>query len=102
MRGVVVLHDHIAIGPAGVTVIDAKRYRGRIAVERRGGLDPPSTSSSAVATAPSSSTASSRRPRPCALLAEGPHAAVPVRGVLCFVDGDWPWSGSPRFAACQW
>ena len=48
-HGVVLLHDrrmsasrgnidHIAIGPAGVTVIDAKRYRGRIAVEHRGGL----------------------------------------------------------------
>ena len=34
----VVLHDRIAIGPAGVTVIDAKRYSGTIAVERRGGL----------------------------------------------------------------
>src|SRR3954465_9052994 len=30
--------DHLAIGPSGVTVIDAKRYRGRIAVERRGGV----------------------------------------------------------------
>ena len=38
MRGVVVLHDHIAVGPAGITVIDAKHDRGRIAVECRGGL----------------------------------------------------------------
>jgi Nuclease-related domain len=48
-EGVMLLHDrrvpgrranidHLAIGPAGVIVIDAKRYRGRIAVERRGGL----------------------------------------------------------------
>ena len=41
-RGVVVLRgtdvDRIAIGPAGVTLIDEQRYRGRIAVECRGGL----------------------------------------------------------------
>lgn len=47
--GVVLLHDrampesranldHIAIGPGGVTVIDAKAVRGRLHVERRGGL----------------------------------------------------------------
>lgn len=30
--------DHIVIGSFGVTVIDVKRYRGRISVERRGGL----------------------------------------------------------------
>jgi hypothetical protein len=30
--------DHIALGASGVTVIDAKRYRGRIAVEHRGGF----------------------------------------------------------------
>jgi nuclease-like protein len=46
--GVVVLHDrqmpasranldHIAVGPGGLTVIDAKAVRGRVRVERRGG-----------------------------------------------------------------
>ena len=27
------------------------------------------------------------------VLADGEHAAVPVRAVLCFVDGDWPMLG---------
>ena len=47
--GVVLLHDrrmpksranidHLAIGPAGITVIDPKSYKGRVRVERRGGL----------------------------------------------------------------
>ena len=27
------------------------------------------------------------------VLTDGPHSAVPVHAVLCFVDGDWPWSG---------
>lgn len=30
--------DHIAIGPGGVTVIDAKNVKGKIAIERTGGL----------------------------------------------------------------
>jgi hypothetical protein len=86
-RGVVFLHDrrmpgsrgtidHIAIGPSGVTVIDAKRYRGRIAVEREL-VDAVEAQADAVR----------------GTLADGPHANVPVRAVLCFVDGDWPWSG---------
>jgi hypothetical protein len=48
-RGVTLLHDrrgpgrrtnidHIAIGPGGVTVIDAKNVKGAVRVERRGGL----------------------------------------------------------------
>jgi hypothetical protein len=45
-RGVELLHDrricgsranidHLAIGPGGVTVIDAKNYRGKVRTERR-------------------------------------------------------------------
>lgn len=30
--------DHIAVGPGGVTVIDTKRYKGKVTVERAGGL----------------------------------------------------------------
>ena len=47
--GVVILHDrripgtranidHIAIGPGGITVIDAKDYTGKVRAETRGGL----------------------------------------------------------------
>jgi hypothetical protein len=99
-RGVVFLHDrqmpgsggnidHVAIGPPGVTVIDAKRYRGRIAVERRtehlvvAGRDCTGLIDGVVAQADAVRST----------LADGPHSNVPVRAVLCFVDGDWPWSG---------
>ena len=52
--GVVVLHDrripgsqanidHVAIGPGGVTVIDAKHYQGKVRAETRGGLLRPRT-----------------------------------------------------------
>ena len=30
--------DHIAVGPGGVTVIDTKKYKGKVKVERVGGL----------------------------------------------------------------
>jgi hypothetical protein len=33
--------DHIAIGPGGVTVIDTKNYRGKVRVQRVGGLFSP-------------------------------------------------------------
>ena len=98
-RGVVFLHDrriprsganidHLAVGPSGVTVIDAKRYRGRIEVERRhllvGRRDCTPLVDSVIAQAEVVR----------AILADGPHSVVPVRGVLCLVEGDWPWSGS--------
>ena len=35
--------DHIAIGPGGVTVIDAKNYQGKVRAEARGGLLRPRT-----------------------------------------------------------
>ena len=33
--------DHIAVGPGGVTVIDTKKYKGKVKVERVGGLFSP-------------------------------------------------------------
>lgn len=103
-RGVVLLHDrrmpgsranidHVAVGRAGVFVIDAKRYSGRIAVERRGGLLRPRTSHLTVGgrdkTELVDGVLAQAEVARAALVAAG-HAAVPVRPVLCFVDGDWP------------
>jgi len=100
-HGVVLLHDrclpgsranidHIAIGRAGVFVIDAKRYSGHIAVERRGGLLRPRTSHLMVGGRDKTNLVDgvlSQADLVRSLLA--PHA-VPVVPVLCFVDGDWP------------
>jgi hypothetical protein len=103
-HGVVLLHDrrvpgsranidHIAIGRPGVFVIDAKRYSGRIAVERRGGLLSPRTSHLIVGgrdqTKLVDGVLAQAEVVSAALVAAG-HAAVPVLPVLCFVDGDWP------------
>jgi len=105
-RGVRVLHDrripgtranidHIVVSGAGVFVIDAKRYRGRRPQLRvQGGILRPRTETLLVGT------------RDCTKLVDGvakqvervrtalaPLEAtgeIPVRGMLCFLDADWP------------
>lgn len=85
--------DHIAICPAGVLVIDAKRYRGRIEVRRRGGLFGAGSRRLIVdgrdKTALVEGALHQAEVVRKALGQEG--ADAPVRPVLCFVDGDWPW-----------
>lgn len=88
--------DHIAVSPAGVFVIDAKRYKGRPQLRVEGGLFRPRVERLVVGT------------RDQTKLVEGVHkqvdlvraaleaagvADVPVRGVLCFVEADWPLFG---------
>ncbi|WP_282946511.1 nuclease-related domain-containing protein [Cellulomonas endometrii] len=106
-RGVRVLHDrripksranidHIAVGPSGVHVIDAKRYKGRPALRVEGGIIRPRVHKLMVGS------------RDCTRLVEGMHKQldvvrgaleragfddVPVHGALCFVDADWPLFG---------
>lgn len=90
--------DHIAVTPTGVYVIDAKRYRDkRPHLRVDGGLFRPRTETLIVGT------------RDCTKLVAGVHWQVekvrdvlasrlgehelPVRGVLCFLDADWPLIG---------
>jgi len=88
--------DHIAVGPSGVFVIDAKRYKGRPNLRVEGGLFRPRTQTLMVGS------------RDCTKLVAGVHkqvdqvrtaleraglAETPVRGMLCFVEGDWPLIG---------
>ena len=81
--------DHLVIGPAGVFVIDAKRYAGRPQRKVEGGILRPRTETLLVGR------------RDCTKLLAGVHkqldlvrAAVQrdedVHGMLCFVDADWP------------
>lgn len=103
-KDVIVLHDrriprsranidHIVIAPTGVWVIDAKRYKGIIRKRVEGGII---------------------RPRSELLIVNGRNRTklvdgvlkqmdlvkavvgdVPVEGVLCFLDPDWPFFGGP-------
>ena len=109
-HGVVLLHDrrmpasrgnidHIAIGPSGVTVIDAKRYRGRIAVEQRGGLLRARTEHLRVGGREQPKLVDGVLAQAEAvrhLLEGSEHDGVTVRAALCFVDGEWPLLGRLR------
>jgi hypothetical protein len=89
--------DHIAVTPTGVYVIDAKRYRGRPHLLIDGGLIRPRTEKLVVGR------------RDCTKLVDGirrqvdvvhaglqaTHPNVPVVGVLCFIEADWPLIGKP-------
>lgn len=88
--------DHIGVSPAGVFVIDAKRYKGRPTLRVEGGILRPRISKLMVGS------------RDCTKLVAGVDkqvelvrgalesvgfSAAPVRGMLCFVEADWPLFG---------
>ncbi len=83
--------DHLAVIPAGVWVIDAKRYKGRPSLKVEGGALRPRVEKLVVGR------------RDCTKLADGVLRQVelvsgvvgdvPVTGALCFVEADWPLFG---------
>lgn len=103
-HGVLLLHDrripatranidHIAVGPGGVYVIDAKRYKGRPHMSTEGSILQPRVEKLMVGS------------RDCTKLVQSMHKQtsvetialttagitdVPVHGMLCFVQADWP------------
>lgn len=106
-RGVRVLHDrrvprstanidHIAIGPAGVFVVDAKRYKGRPRLAIEGGILRPRVEKLIVGTRDQTKLVDGVRKQVEVVrgaLQDAGISDVPVRGVLCFVDADWPLIG---------
>jgi hypothetical protein len=84
--------DHVAVTASGVYVIDAKKYRGRPHLKIEGGLFRPRVERLIVGS------------RDCTKLVDGVLKQVdvvrglldddvPVHGVLCFVEADWPLIG---------
>jgi hypothetical protein len=84
--------DHLVVTPTGIWVIDAKKYKGRPRLKVEGGIIRERTEKLLVGS------------RDCTKLVDGAlkqiqvvEAAigvdVPVHGVLCFVDADWPLIG---------
>lgn len=84
--------DHLAVTATGVYVIDAKKYRGRPHLKVDGGLFQPRVERLLVGS------------RDCTKLVDGVlkqvdvvqailEPGVPVHGVLCFVEADWPLLG---------
>lgn len=110
IEGLLVLHDrrvpgtrgnidHILVTPAGVFVVDAKQYQGRIEIRNRGWFLRPdprlyvgrrdcSTKAAALGWQVEAVTT--------ALTAAGVDPLPPVMPVLCFIDGDWPLLSRPR------
>jgi hypothetical protein len=81
--------DHLAVTPSGIWVIDAKKYKGRPQLKVDGGIIRARTEKLLIGS------------RDCTKLVDGMlkqiqvvQAAVgidvPVHGVLCFVEADWP------------
>ena len=84
--------DHIAVAPTGVYVIDAKKYKGRPQLKVQGGLLRPRVETLLVGS------------RDCTKVVDGVIKQVdvvrgivgedlPIHGVLCFVEADWPLIG---------
>lgn len=84
--------DHLAVTATGVYVIDAKKYRGRPHLRVEGGVFRPREERLVVGS------------RDCTKLVDGVlkqadvvrgllDVEVPVHGVLCFVEADWPLIG---------
>lgn len=79
--------DHLAIGPGGVTVIDAKHLKGKVRHEIRGGLIRPRTDHLFVAGHDRTHLITGmHRQLQHVRAAVGPD--VDVRGMLCLVDGE--------------
>lgn len=85
--------DHIVVTPGGVWVIDTKRYvEKRIEKRVEGGLFSPRVGKLWVRGDKTSLVTGMHKQ------VERVSAAVPgvpVKGVLCFVDGDWAWFADP-------
>ena len=96
--------DHVVITTAGVFVVDPKRYNGRPELRVEGGLLRPRVEKLFV-------NRSDRTKLVDGMLGQVEvvqsivGGAVPVRGMLCFVDADWPLIGgsfSTRGVAVMW
>jgi hypothetical protein len=90
--------DHVVVAPAGVFVVDAKRYEGRIEIRNRGWFLRPDErlhvgrrDCSALADNMGWQVAAVEK----ALLAAGVEPLPPITPVLCFIDGDWPLVARP-------
>jgi len=85
------------IAPSGVYVIDAKNYTGRAQLSVTGGLFTPRVEKLMVGRRDCTKLVEGvlkQVDRVSELLArDGIGQEVPVRGMLCFVEGDWPLLG---------
>ena len=84
--------DHIAITPTGVYIIDPKRYSGRPTLKVEGGLFRPRTEKLLVGGRDRTKLVDGVL-KQVDLVRTIVGDAVPVTGILCFIDADWPLIG---------
>lgn len=87
--------DHVAIGPSGVWVIDAKRYKGKVAVSRPLFGQAKLTIAGRDKSKFVDGLAKQVTLVQAAMAEVAPEA--PVHGALCFVDADLPLVGKLTF-----
>ena len=106
-HGVYVLHDrriprskanidHIAVGPSGVFVVDAKKYRGRPSLRVEGGLIRPRVEKLIVGSRDRTRLVTGVQKQVHLVrsaLQEAEFGQISVSGMLCFVEADWPLIG---------
>jgi len=107
-RGVHLLHDrriarttanidHLVVCPSGVFVIDAKKYQGRRPSLRvEGGLFRPRVETLMVGSRDSNKLVDGARKQVRLVksaLEEAGFEGIPVHGMLCFIEADWPLFG---------
>lgn len=86
--------DHIAVGPTGVWVIDAKRYKGkRPALNVEGGIFRPRVESLRIGGRDGTKLVHGVQTQVERVTTALGETDVPVAGVLCFLEADWPLVG---------
>ena len=95
--------DHVVVAPAGVFVVDAKRYEGTIRIRDKGRLLRANLrlyvghrDCSHLAENMGWQVAAVER----ALQSAALDAVPPITPVLCFVEGEWPWFRPPDTFRC--
>lgn len=86
--------DHIAVSPAGVWVIDAKRYKGsRPSLRVEGGIPRPRVESLRVGSRNGDKLVGGVQAQVGRVAEALGDPKIAVTGVLCFLEADWPMIG---------
>lgn len=94
IRGTKANIDHIAIGPSGVWVIDAKRYKDkRPELRVAGGLFRPRVESLRVGGRDGTKLVDGVKSQVDGVREALTDDTIPITGVLCFLEADWPLLG---------
>jgi hypothetical protein len=85
--------DHIAITPTGIYVIDAKKYKGRPSLKVEGGILRPRVEKLLVGTRDQTKLVDGVLKQVEVVRGIVGGDDIPVTGVLCFIEADWPLIG---------